>query len=265
MALSRIKVWITERLNSADLNAEFNNVLNNALSLISPLTGNLAAGGNDITGVDELALDNAGADASAAGRIRRNSTRVTWHNGTAAKNLAYTDEPGLIYISTTAASNSATVDITSGFSSTYDQYLITITDIIPQTDDTDLWMRVSQSAVFVAGATDYRWSRMQCSDAGTVTGAGSTGDTKFLVANQLGTGTGETYSGRIYILNPAGTAKYKLVHAHSTWFNSAPVIATGDMTGAFVLNTTAIDGIRFLMSSGNIVSGTFALYGVRKT
>ena len=36
---------------SADLNAEFNNILNNALSLISPLTGDLAAGGNKITGL----------------------------------------------------------------------------------------------------------------------------------------------------------------------------------------------------------------------
>ncbi|MFZ2651283.1 MAG: hypothetical protein WA210_14370 [Burkholderiaceae bacterium] len=51
MALSRIKSWIAEILYASDLNAEFNNILNNALSLISPLTGNLAAGGNKITGL----------------------------------------------------------------------------------------------------------------------------------------------------------------------------------------------------------------------
>ena len=41
MALARVKVWIAETLTAADLNAEVNNILNNALSLISPLTGSL--------------------------------------------------------------------------------------------------------------------------------------------------------------------------------------------------------------------------------
>lgn len=49
MALSRIKTWIAEILYASDLNAEINNILNNALSLISPLTGNLDAGSNRIT------------------------------------------------------------------------------------------------------------------------------------------------------------------------------------------------------------------------
>lgn len=51
MAISRIKTWGTETLTSSDLNAEFNNIINNALSLISPLTSDLAAGGNKITGL----------------------------------------------------------------------------------------------------------------------------------------------------------------------------------------------------------------------
>ena len=46
MALSRVKTWIAlEVLTASDLNAEFNSILNNALSLISPLTGNLLFGG----------------------------------------------------------------------------------------------------------------------------------------------------------------------------------------------------------------------------
>lgn len=42
MAISRVKVWIAgEVLTASDLNAEFNNILNNAASMISPLGGNL--------------------------------------------------------------------------------------------------------------------------------------------------------------------------------------------------------------------------------
>lgn len=41
MALSRVKVWGNEILTATDLNAEFNNIINNASSLISPLGGSL--------------------------------------------------------------------------------------------------------------------------------------------------------------------------------------------------------------------------------
>lgn len=42
MALSRVKVWTSgETLTASDLNAEFNSIINNASSLISPLSGSL--------------------------------------------------------------------------------------------------------------------------------------------------------------------------------------------------------------------------------
>lgn len=63
-------------------------MLNNALSLISPLTGDLACGDNDLTGIDELLLTDAAAGATAAGRLRRNATALTWHDGTAARTVA---------------------------------------------------------------------------------------------------------------------------------------------------------------------------------
>lgn len=50
MALSRVKVWSAgEILYALDLNNEFENILDNALSLISPLTTSLNAGGFKIT------------------------------------------------------------------------------------------------------------------------------------------------------------------------------------------------------------------------
>jgi hypothetical protein len=96
MALARVKTWVREVLTFADQNAEFDNILNNALSLISPLTGNLAAGDNDLTGLDELHFTDAVAGATAAGRLRRNSTMLTWHDGTAARNLLTNNYTGAI-------------------------------------------------------------------------------------------------------------------------------------------------------------------------
>ncbi len=47
----------------------------------------LAGGGNDVTGLDEIGLNDASANATAAGRLRRNATALTWHDGTAAQVL----------------------------------------------------------------------------------------------------------------------------------------------------------------------------------
>jgi hypothetical protein len=59
MTLARLKSWVSlEALNAADLNAEFNNILNNSLSLISPLTGNLNVDGNNLTNVNQLDIES---------------------------------------------------------------------------------------------------------------------------------------------------------------------------------------------------------------
>ena len=67
MALARVKNWIAEVLTYSDLNAEFNSILNNANSLISPFTANVAAGGFKLTGLgaattagDALRYEQAG-------------------------------------------------------------------------------------------------------------------------------------------------------------------------------------------------------------
>jgi len=62
MALPRIKVWgFREELTSADLNGEINNILNNALTLISPLTGNLNANNNQVQNVSTLSFNAGGS------------------------------------------------------------------------------------------------------------------------------------------------------------------------------------------------------------
>ena len=85
MALAAVKTFIAgEVLYAADVNALNTNILNNALSLISPLTGNLDVNGKILTAIDEATFSNAAANATAAGRLRRNGVSLTWHNGTSA-------------------------------------------------------------------------------------------------------------------------------------------------------------------------------------
>jgi len=53
-------------------------------------TQNVDLDGNDLVNVDELELDDASADASATGRLRRNGAELTYHTGVAAYNLLHT-------------------------------------------------------------------------------------------------------------------------------------------------------------------------------
>lgn len=108
MALARVKTWTSEVLTSADLNAEFNSILNNAISLISPLTANLAVGGNDITGIDELEL-SSGGDASAAGRLRRSTKALTWHDGAAARVVPMVMDRSVVFSSVVSTTVETTV------------------------------------------------------------------------------------------------------------------------------------------------------------
>lgn len=83
MALSAVKTWLAgEVLTAADLNAEFANGYNNGQSFGNPWIAHQAAGGFDLTGLDEVALDDGEAAASAAGRLRRNGSALAWHDGT---------------------------------------------------------------------------------------------------------------------------------------------------------------------------------------
>lgn len=236
MALSRVKVWISERLNSADLNAEFNNILNNANSLISPLTANVAAGGFKITGL--------GAGSAAGESVRY-------------------EQLGLTLIQTQTASASATIDFT-GISSTYDTYKIVITNLIPATDTSGLLMRMGTGAGPSWDATAiYDVAGVGVGTSSALAGITALNGTSIGIATACGTGTGEIVNASIFVHGPSG-ALYKTVEAVVTQYSDSPEAIYRAETGLYK-STTAVTGFRFLMSAGNITSGIFALYGVRKT
>jgi hypothetical protein len=79
---------------------------------------------------------------------------------------------------------------------------------------------------------------------------------------KVGSNTDEGTSGILYIHNPTDTATSTLVRWECTHENGN----TGFLTRGLGLYSTAGDctQIRFKFGSGNISSGEFRLYGVRK-
>jgi hypothetical protein len=94
----------------------------------------------------------------------------------------------------------ASLDVT-GIDSTYDTYLVYGTDIVPGTDNTDIYFRVGDSSGFDSGASDYCWDTVQNELAGTSwaqTGDEDNADSQIamnsFIQHAAGSGTSETVS-----------------------------------------------------------------------
>lgn len=168
--------------------------------------------------------------------------------------------PSIVKISTTSASNSASVDFT-GLSSTYIAYIVQIANLIPATDGVDLYMRTDENNGASFETANYRYattSALDDSDSYSIFRATSAGQMVLVLA--LGNATDENVSGFVYIHNPSSALAF-LASWDMVQLNNAALFRRRTGGGTQPV-TTAVNAIRFLMSAGNITSGTFTLYGV---
>lgn len=176
---------------------------------------------------------------------------------------------GLVLIETKIASASATIDFTTGLDDTYDSFEIRLNNIKPATDDVQLLFRIATGAgpTWQTGAS-YRHS-MQVLDAGGVSNLASNSGTGIPLTFTGGGGTGfgnaagENLSGSVNFDNPevSDYVQFRIASGYSEAGGSQATMRGGGRYDA----ASAITGIRFYCSSGNIASGRFSLYGRRKS
>lgn len=167
------------------------------------------------------------------------------------------------------ASTSATLDFTKGINSTFDMYMFVLTNILPATDGAGLQLRVSEDAGsnWQSDATDYEYHfELRKSSSATPSSVNSQGATSILItAATIGSAAGEALNGTVYAHGPASTTNH-MFRYDVVYMSNDATAELFQSTGVGVRNdaTTAITGVRFLMSSGNITSGSIAMYGLRK-
>ena len=90
--------------------------------------------------------------------------------------------------------------------------------------------------------------------------AQSTSDQQLIY--QLGNDNDQCVSGHLFLFNPSSTTftKHFFGRCSSTYYSNGS--HTGNY-GGYGNTTSAIDGVRFKMSPGNIDAGTIKLYGIK--
>ena len=175
----------------------------------------------------------------------------------------------MVFISSQTASNSASLSFTSGIDSTYDEYMFTFVNINPATDATQFQFQVNAT-----DGADYndspitstyiyaRHTEGAASEMGYHTSHDAANSTSFIdLQASLGNESDETSSGVFQLFNPASTTYIKHWYCHLSGVHSGPS-AQDVFTAGYINDTTAIDDIRFKMSSGNF-DGTIAMYGIK--
>ncbi len=180
----------------------------------------------------------------------------------------------LVLIQSQQPVSAAVVEFSSGVdSSLYDVFVLEIIDAIPETNNVSLYMRwsVDAGANFISAASSYRWATSGQDTAGTTAAGNSNTATEIRLSGAVGIVAAANYqgfSGTVEMTGFVRTTKEKAARWHATYScnpNGDGVALTGaGLSNNATLRGADVDAMQLFMSSGNIGSGTFNLYGRAK-
>ena len=172
----------------------------------------------------------------------------------------------LVPLATLTASSSASLAFTSLFSSSYYQYLIIFTNILPATDNTKLYLVAGTGATPTYVSTGYLWQLQGGYAAGNnQSGAGNSNDAQAVLAFLDGSGVSNsaTYngvSGFMYISAIGGSSQTMTGVGHLGYETTSEGWCI--QQNSFNLPAASYTALKFLFSAGNIASGTIDIYGL---
>jgi len=168
----------------------------------------------------------------------------------------------LVLIDSETASSSGSIALT-GMTSTYDVYMVTIDKVFPASNDVYLHARFTESGT-PNTTSNYDSAYKNLNGNATFNNSSYNNRSNFYVGNNfIGTGTEEQLNAVCYIFNSQTSGEYTFITQETV---SAGHVSTvwGNQGGGVMTVTSTVDGIHFYMDSGNIASGEFKLYGLKK-
>tara|TARA_B100000029_G_scaffold363406_1_gene356459 strand:+ start:98 stop:616 length:519 start_codon:yes stop_codon:yes gene_type:complete len=168
----------------------------------------------------------------------------------------------LVLLDSVTASNSATVSLgASNWDSSYDVYMVEYNNVVADTDAQYFRIRVlKSSSADTTSNYDRAYKKLESSTS-FANRAGS--NLAYWYTEELGTSTQEQNNGILYLFNFNNSSEYSFITVEESTLNSGGTL-TGRQGGGVHTVASASNGIQFYMASGNIASGEFKLYGLKK-
>jgi hypothetical protein len=214
------------------------------LTQVLDLTGGAAQG--DVLYRGASAWDNLAAGTSGQFlQTQGAGANPTWAN------------PAVVAIAQGTLTNAT--DLSIALPSGYDAIEFEIQNFRPATDNVELRMRFSQSGSYLAGASDYAWANYLGGNGFTQDNA----DSEITIASVWGNAAAEFGSMRVLVSSVSSNSIAKNASWVGYYTDTAGTPQANHGGGRLIANTDAIDGIRFLFSSGNISTGAYAVRGFR--
>ena len=173
-------------------------------------------------------------------------------------------------ISEQTASSSASISFTNGIDSTYPIYRFEFINIHPSNNGTAFQFNMS-----VDGGSNYNVVKTTTyflpyhNEAGNSSGLiySASSDLAQSTAFQgiilnIGNDNDQSGSGELTLFNPSSTTFVKHFMAKNTYYHSDDFTET-DFLAGYGNTVSAVNAIRFQMSSGNIDDGKIKLYGIK--
>ena len=178
-------------------------------------------------------------------------------------------------IKTITASSDSTISFVDGSSdvvldNTYPIYLFKLINIHPGTDNVHLQVNFSTNSGsnYNVTKTSTSFAAYHQEDAGDAALTYSTsrdlaqGSGVQRLVDNIGAADDECTSGELFLFNPYSNEFVKNFLAEFSQTNAGEQAWRHNVSG-YCNTTTAIDGVQYSMSSGNIDAGTIKLYGIK--
>lgn len=166
-----------------------------------------------------------------------------------------------VFISEATASASASF-IFTGLSSVYKFYVLVLRNVKPATDSSELLLTLSIDNGATYLATNYAYFGQNCDSSSSSVGVfNSASSSRIQLTDNSGNAAAEAISGEIYLLNMPNAVNSKEIHSNLVSRKDSGNIA-GHPVWGHNTTTSAVTAAKLEFDSGNIASGTCALYGV---
>lgn len=229
----------------------------------------LAFGAINLSSTDAVTGTLAGTSVAQGDTTTRGTlelaTAAEIATGTDSTRVPSLDQLTWHLISTGTASTSSSIDFT-GLSSTYIHYVVVLSNVVIATDTAGLYIRTSTNngSSYDASAGNYAYSVAAIyPGAAAWSIASSTSATQIALTGAVSNSSSNGgMNGMVWIYHPS-TATRCNISGDITYYGSATSTDVRALSEGARLTGADVDAIRFLMSSGNITSGTFTLYGLK--